>query len=424
MMGHVGETPPGNYLSPEALQVTRAAMAANQRPDGTYNAQQIALELGIARSTAQGRILAVLRNDARKGEMGFSPVLPGFSIKQISTSTKTGDAWVKQTIEPGDVFDPPEGHVVKGVSALVDADGRVTAKWIKTTSDNSVDPTAFAAALETAFSDFKPAADPVALPNLDFSDHLTLYPWADPHFGLMVWGKETGGVNWDLRTACRTFRSVFSNLISRVHPTNKAILVVGGDALHADNNLNMTPTSKHPLQVDGRYEKVHLAACETIAEVAHMLLGKHAELEIIVLEGNHDETSAATVAHFLYAWFRNEPRVKVDISPNKFRFRIFGSNMLGFHHGHTADAKEMDRAMAAYAPEMWGKTKFRVAHTFHRHTNQLIRSSRGGCTTEVHEILAPADVYAHDHVFVSGRSLQSIIYSPSAGECGRLIENL
>src|SRR6185312_13335653 len=124
------------------LEATQQAIKANRRDDGTVNIQAVADALGIVRSTAQHRVYVAERESARKGELGFSPVLPGFVAKQVSTNTKTGDAWVKQTLEPGEVFDPPEGHIVKGVSALVDADGRLTAKWIKTAADNALDPVA------------------------------------------------------------------------------------------------------------------------------------------------------------------------------------------------------------------------------------------------------------------------------------------
>ena len=91
-MGHVGETPPGNHLSPEALQVTRAAMAANQRPDGTYNANKIAQELGIARSTAQYRIGAVLADgegDDIPREMVKEAWLDGPTIELVSRKDNT-----------------------------------------------------------------------------------------------------------------------------------------------------------------------------------------------------------------------------------------------------------------------------------------------------------------------------------------------
>ena len=52
--------------------------------------------------------------------------MPGFVIHSLAE--KVDGKWIKQVQEPGEPgeeFAAPVGHVVKGVSALVDPDGRV-----------------------------------------------------------------------------------------------------------------------------------------------------------------------------------------------------------------------------------------------------------------------------------------------------------
>src|SRR2546430_1614318 len=64
-----------------------------------------------------------LRIAARRGHMGTKPVLPGF---ELSKTTEVTDAdgntvreFIQQKPEHGDEFTLPQGHAIKGVSALV-----------------------------------------------------------------------------------------------------------------------------------------------------------------------------------------------------------------------------------------------------------------------------------------------------------------
>lgn len=408
----------GTPAVPES-EILRTIEAAEQSRDryGRINTTKTADLLGLARATVQHRLIKL----TREGRLGFSPVLPGFEIKETSTQfNKDGEVdkeWVRQKPESGEEFKVPEGHVVKGVSALVGPDGRVTQQWLKTRE--GVDPRKTFDELQEHFANFKPAAKPTKAPKLDYEDVLTLVPWSDPHTGLRVWGKEASR-DWDLDIAAKVVRETFSKIIARHAPTEKAILLVGGDVLHADGFEARTPKSGHALDVDGRYPKVLLTACETIVENASLMLSKHRDLEIIVIPGNHDIQSAHAISFFLHAWFRNEPRVTVDISPSLFRFREFGKVMIGTTHGHAAKAKDMPAIMAAREPEMWGRTVHRYSHGFHVHHASKFISEGGGCITETHQIIAPQDAWHFNEGFLSGRSLQSITYDKQYGEIARV----
>lgn len=312
----------------------------------------------------------------------------------------------------------PEGHALRGVSTLVGADGEIKGQWIKSVAGRP-DPQEYMRELEEHFAGFKPCAEPRKIPDLQYEDQLTLYPWADPHFGAFSWKLETGN-NWDLKIAVNVIRDTFAQVVARTAPSKQAILLVGGDTLHADNNLNRTPASGHALQVDGRHQKVLLTACETIVANTDLLLTKHENVELIVLPGNHDETSAYPIAMFLHAWFRMEPRVKVDLSPSLFRFREFGKVMLGTTHGHAAKAKDMPAIMAAREASSWGRTIHRFVHCFHVHHSSKLMTEHGGCLVETHQTIIPQDAWHFNAGFLSGRSLQSICYDRERGEVSRV----
>jgi hypothetical protein len=150
----------------EELQIAVQAVAVH----GSQVAAAIALDL--PRGTLQGR----LRTAAKKGMMlSHSPAMPGFRISQVTTDPN-GGKFIQQKPEHGSAFEVPAGHVIKGVSALLNADGEKIIEWVKT-KEGERDPLAIADALKTAFVDYEPAAPAAPMPDPPANgDVLTLLP--------------------------------------------------------------------------------------------------------------------------------------------------------------------------------------------------------------------------------------------------------
>jgi len=369
-----------------------------------------AAALGIGKSALHDS----LRRAAEAGLLGTEPVLPGFRISRIS-NTPSG-TFIQQAPERGDRFQVPTGHVVKGVSALVDADGRVIQQWQKTAVEHS--PVDIAAILKEAFNDVAPA-EPIAAPAQVYDDLLTLTPLADWHIGLFSWHRETD-TNWDLKIAESVIGSAIEDLIARTPPSANAIVLGGGDLLHSDNNENKTARSGNVLQVDGRYQKVLMTACRLVVRAIDANLRQHGHVTVRILPGNHDEHASVAVAYFLLAWYRNEPRVTVDVDPSLFFWFRFGKVMIGATHGHTVKLKDMASIMAHRRAEDWGATRHRFVHGFHIHHSSKFASEGGGVISESHQTPTPQDAWHFGSGFLSGRSMQSISYHNEYGEVSRV----
>ena len=95
--------------------------------------------LGMDRSDYRRKRTKIL---AARGELGGPPIPEigkppeGFEIHRNSAEyDEAGNLrkqWVGTKRAAGDVYEALPGHVVKGESALVDADGRVMQRWVKT----------------------------------------------------------------------------------------------------------------------------------------------------------------------------------------------------------------------------------------------------------------------------------------------------
>lgn len=411
---------PGGIVTPLSQEDLEAAVAALEAHGG--NRTHAAAALGLNRLTFINRLRAAARR-------GFLPdIIPktarpaeGFVVKEhvvrIDHAGKVSGQTIRNTREPGEAFSPRKGHIIKGESALVDAEGNTVAKWVKT-REGERDPLDVARQLKHAFRgwSFKaPATPPPASCN---ATSLTLYPFGDWHLGMFAWGRETGE-NWDLKIAESTIGGAACELIASSPPSAEAIILGGGDLFHADNAENRTARSGHTLDVDGRYAKVVQVGGRLKVRTVDAALARHERVTVRILPGNHDEHTALAIAHFLLAWYRHEPRVTVDLSPGLFFWRRFHRVMIGATHGHTVKIQDMPQIMAHRRAEDWGSTVHRYVHGFHLHHKKMFATEGGGVICEVHQAPVPQDAWHHGAGFISGRSLQSITYDAELGERSR-----
>ncbi len=387
----------------------RIAEAGRLHAEGR-SIRKIAKALGVAYATANKYV----HRAAERGLLGTEPVLPGFAIKSVASKTADG-AWVKQTKAPGEVFELPAGQVVKGVSALVDGQGREVAKWIKTATDSDNAAAIFAATVEALKEDL-PRVTIMPAPATVESDLLNQFTVTDNHFGMLSWREETGA-DYDLRIAEQLILDWFAAAIANAPQAHTAVLAQIGDLMHHDALESVTPAHKHVLDADSRLQKVIRVVIRTIRRIIDMLLQKHQHVHVIMASGNHDPASSAWLREMLAAMYENEPRISVDNSPSLYYAYEWGATALFWHHGHKRGVNNVDATLAGMFRELYGRSKFAYAHIGHLHSDEGRKS--GLMYVERHETLAAPDAYAAGGGWLSGRSAKVITYSRQYGEVGR-----
>lgn len=389
----------------EAIRETVAAYIANER-----NQRATAIALGCSRRKVQKH----LEWGAARGFLGPMETMPGFVIKTISSKAEDG-SFVKQVREPGEEFKTPAGHLVKGESALVDSEGRVLQKWVKTKL-GELDPIYLAERMAKCFEGLK-AAEPRPAPLVVDAHRLALYPLPDLHLGLYAWGAEAA-MNWDLATAVEAYRDAMAEVVDGTPPAELAIVLGGGDYIHANTNEFRTQ-SGNVLDGDGRTDKVIDAGLDLAVYKIDLALQKHARVLVRFLKGNHDEYASIAIVQALAAWYRNEPRVSVDKDPSLFWWHRFGKVLLGASHGHNVKIGDMPLIMANRVPTDWGETEHRFVHMFHVHHKTQHIFENGGVIAESHQSPAAQDSWHFGKGYLSGRSMQSITYHQERGEIVR-----
>lgn len=362
-----------------------------------------------------------IREQAENGELGFEPVLPGYVIKE-TTATYDGDGnlerqSVKQHKAPGPEFKVPDGHIIKGLSAYVDSDGRQRAGWVKTDLKAEAALKALKAAADALREDL-PRERPTPAPaRMASAEHLlNQFTVTDLHFGMLSWRDETGA-DYDLAIAEKLLLDWFAAAIELAPPAHTAVLAQLGDLLHHDGHDSVTPTHRHVLDADSRLQKVIRCCIRTMRRIVSMLLEKHQHVHVIMADANHDPASGAWLRETFADRYEDEPRVTVDTSAKTYYAYEWGLTSLFYHHGHKRKIGNVDSVFAGSWREVYGRTRFSYAHLGHLHSDEL--KSTNLMKVERHETLAAPDAYAANGGWLSGRSAKVITYSKSHGEVFR-----
>lgn len=310
---------------------------------------------------------------------------------------------------------PPPFELI-GASTLYDEAGNKKLQWVKTrrSHENSLELLKeFAESLGEECAGKSPK---IPTPKTDCSHLLTVYPLGDPHIGMYAWAAETGE-NFDLEIAERDLTIAATRLVAVAPDSDVAIVLNLGDFFHSDNNKNQTARSGHDLDVDGRWGKVMQVGARIMVKVIELAAHKHRQVVVRNVVGNHDDQSSYALALILDAYFRNNARVSVDLSPAPFWYYRFGKVLIGTTHGDMCKLAQLPEIMACDAPEDWGKTQHRYWYTGHIHHESV--KDYPGCRVESFRTLAAKDAWHTAAGYRSARDMHCIVLHKEFGEVDR-----
>jgi DNA-binding Lrp family transcriptional regulator len=382
----------------------------------TYNSvkscNKTAELLGISRSSAQRRVKAA----AERGLFGYTPVMPAFRVSQVTTNKDGDPVSIQQKPAHGEPFQIPEGHSVKGVSALIDESGREIVKWVKTKQEYPTEEL-IRTVVDELKKDIKPVK-PEHTPKNCENQLLNQYVVTDHHFGQLSWGLETGGKDYDLRIAEEIILNWFKSAIALAPAAHTGVFAQLGDFMHYDSMEAVTPSHRNILDTDSRIQKIIRVVIRVTRQIISMLLQKHKHVHLIWASANHDPTSSAWMRELLQALYDNEPRITIDSSPDLYYSYEWGRTALFYHHGHRRKVSNVDSVFAGKFKELYGHSDHAYAHIGHLHTDAVLDSNL--MRVERHRTLAPPDAYSSGLGWISKQDAKIITYHRQYGEVSRL----
>jgi hypothetical protein len=236
----------------------------------------------------------------------------------------------------------------------------------------------------------------------------------DLHVGKLAWGAETGGENYDTKTAERLFETALDTLLHRTSgfTFDRVLLVLGNDILHSDSKSGAT-TSGTPLDNDSRYQKTFgvvrrmcIRAIDRCLEVA--------PVQVAMVPGNHDTLGVWHLGDSLECWYHRHQGVTIDNAPTSRKYVQFGKVMLLLTHGDKGKRTDYPLLMATERPTMFGATLHREAHTGHLHQTRV--QEHHGVKVRISPALCSADAWHAEHAFVgNARAAEAFVWHAEEG---------
>jgi len=317
--------------------------------------------------------------------------------------------------EHGWDFRVPPGFAVKGASTFTrDANGDPV--WLKVNADTERQRELMQAAID-GMADSVTRAAPVKAPKVVATDRLNLFVVTDYHLGMLAWGEETRGENWDTDIAERTLRAWFDCALSEISPAETAVFAQLGDFLHFDGLESVTPLHRNVLDADTRYPKLVRVAQRAVSDAIIALLGMHKRVHVIMAEGNHDMAGSVWLREATAHHWASNRRVTVDTSPDPYYCVEHGATSLFFHHGHLRKPGNIDATFAEKFRDVFGRTKHSYAHMGHMHHEKALESALMQVTQ--YGTLAACDAYASRGGWIAQRSAPVITYHKKYGRIFR-----
>lgn len=283
---------------------------------------------------------------------------------------------------------------------------------------------AFREAIESMVDEYRGCIEPVAPAPLEgeyLEDTLACHLLADPHIGMLSWGRETGR-DYDLKIAENEIYATMDNLFASVPRTRNALLVDLGDWFHADDDTNRTKRGNNPLDSDSRYHKMVEIGLRIKRRWIERALQHHDQVEVWNKQGNHDYHTSTVVGVCLAAMYEHEPRVVIESAPQIFNCMQWGQNMICATHGHTMKPEKLALFGANEYRRIWGNTKRTIWYTGHVHHN-TVKEMPGNLVESV-RALAAKDAWHHASGYCAEREMKCDLWHLEKGRTGSRYEQV
>jgi hypothetical protein len=252
---------------------------------------------------------------------------------------------------------------------------------------------------------------------------------SDLHIGKLAWNEETKDGNYDTKIATKRFVDTLEKTIARasVFDYERIVFPIGNDFFNSDNIFGTT-TGGTAQDVDVRWQKSYRMGRELLINAIDYLK-QYAPVDVIVVQGNHDEERMFYVGDALDLFYTNCDSVTVDNSASLRKYYKFGKVLLGFTHGAKEKQADLPLIMANECPKEWAETSFRELHLGHLHHRREIKylstQEYKGVVVRLMRSLTSADAWHASKGFIgSVKGSEAFIWNYDTGLIAMMEFNL
>ena len=140
-----------------------------------------------------------------------------------------------------------------------------------------------------------------------------------------------------------------------------------------------------------------------------------ANVHVIIIGGNHDDSRSFFLGEVLSAWYRLCDQFYIDNSPSPRKYQLYGNTLLGFmHQFKKSDIKGLPYQLAREAKKMFAHSKYREIHVGHTHAEKIQEIQ--DCKIITLPSLAPESDWSSKNGYSHLQEAQAQVYSLDRGK--------
>ncbi len=214
--------------------------------------------------------------------------------------------------------------------------------------------------------------------------------------------------------------------IQRNYIIRKIVFPISNDFFHTDNYQNQT-TNGTPQDVTAMYDEEYEKGFDILANSITFLAKQAKEVEVILVQGNHDRTKGFYVAHALEVYFKKAGNVKFQRNDSRTKWTTVGGTFIGYHHGNSVklDGLPIVFATSPDSSVAFGLSKYREIHTGDKHHYLAKEITGSGVRVQQMPSLSGTDRWHDNNGFINQiRAALALVYHPTKGKIAEFEERL
>jgi hypothetical protein len=241
---------------------------------------------------------------------------------------------------------------------------------------------------------------------------------ADFHLDKLTINEET------IKQRKTQYKDTLTNLLEQAYigyNLNKIVFIVGNDLFHTDN-IHNTTTNLTPQQVNVTWNKAYEEGFDLMVYSIATLKRVCKELNVVLIQGNHERTKSYYLAHALEQYFKADKNITFDRRNSNIKHIVLGETFIGFHHGNTKiDDLPLIFATSQESSKAFGNATYREVLTGDKH--YYLAKEIKGVRVQQLPSLSGTDMWHNDNNFINQiRAALLLVYHPTKGKCAEFEE--
>jgi uncharacterized protein YeaO (DUF488 family) len=152
-------------------------------------------------------------------------------------------------------------------------------------------------------------------------------------------------------------------------PIERFLFPIGNDFFNSDT-IGYTTTKGTPQRDNSHWQESFRVGWTAVVRTINFL-NTIAPVDVVIVQGNHDEFKSFFLGDVLTAYFINNNTVNIDNSfESPRKYYAYKNVLIGYTHGDKEKVSDLPLIMATEAPFLWANSVHRNFHTGHLHKQE------------------------------------------------------